>query len=332
MTSVPETSQSIGPFIEAPSVSLPSDLRHIEPIIYGDIFDYPPTMEEIWRYCPLPLTREELSQRLDHSGPSNPSARLVGCRDGFYYLNGREEIVELRQRRKQSSLEIWKRARKVAGRIQYVPFIRAMAITGSLPTDNADDDGDPDFLVITARNRIWTVFFFLGSIQKLTSIQTLCPNFYISEEDLGIAPRDFYNARELTQAIPLMGPDLFDRFLQANDWVADYVPNYQRIPHREEQPLPPSAPLRLMGRLFQKLAGGRLGDGLERLLRRLFFHRLPGHYRAFGGEAPAEVLDAARQGRELRFHGLHHRRLIREAIEQRVERLKSLLSSQRATG
>ncbi len=67
MTSVPETSQSIGPFIEAPSASLPPNLRHIEPIIYADIFDYPLTLEE---------------------------------------------IVELRQRRKQSSLEIWKRARQ----------------------------------------------------------------------------------------------------------------------------------------------------------------------------------------------------------------------------
>jgi len=331
MTSSPETSQSIGPFIEPPTISLHPGLRHIEPIIYGDIFDFPPTLEEIWRYCPLPLTREQLSRRLDDNGPTNPVAHLVNCRDGFYHLRGREEIIELRRQRKENSREIWKRARKVAGRIQYIPFIRAMAVTGSLTTDNADEDGDPDFLVITARNRIWTVFFFLGTIQRLNSVQTLCPNFYISEHSLQITPMDFYNAREVTQAIPLTGFELYKRFLEVNRWVTDFVPNFRHEAHREERPLPRHGLLQFFGRLFEKAAGGRLGDGLERLLRRLLFNRLSRHYRTFGGEAPQAVLDAARQGRDLRFHGLHHRSLIQEAIAERGGRIRELADVERQT-
>jgi hypothetical protein len=332
MTSTPETSQSIGSFIEPPTVSLPPDLRHIEPVIYGDIFDFPPTLEEIWRYSPLPLSRDELSRLLDDNGPSNPAADLVGCRDGYYHLPGREEIVQKRQQRKKSSLEIWERARRVAGRVQHIPFIRSMAVTGSLATDNSDEDGDPDFLVITARNRIWTVFFFLGTIQRLTSVQTLCPNFYISAESLRITPMDFYNAREVTQAIPLTGFELYQQFLEANRWVEEFVPNYQQVAHREERPLPRHGLLRFLGQLFETIAGGRLGDGLERLLRRLLFNRLPGHYRSFGGEAPQTVLEAARQGRELRFHGLHHRTLIQEAIDERVRRVREMAAVQRPTG
>lgn len=332
MTATPAKSQSIGPLIESPTVSLPSDLRHIEPILYGDIFDYPPTLEEIWRYCPLPLTRDQLSRCLDDNGPGNPAAHLVDCIDGYYHLRGRGGIVEQRHRRKTESRAIWKRARKVAGLISNVPWLRSMAITGSLATDNADEDGDPDFLVITAANRIWTVFFFLGTIQKLTSTSTLCPNFYISEDSLPISPQDYYNAREVTQAIPLVGSELFDRFLHANQWVAEFVPNHRQITRREVEPLPSHGLLRLLGRAFELVTAGFIGDALDRLFRRLLFHRLNHHYQLFGGEAPADVLEAASQGHELRFHGLHHRKLIQHAINQRVNQLQDQLTAQRRTG
>jgi hypothetical protein len=327
MTTSPEISQSIGPLVDPPAALLNPGIKHIEPILYGDIFDYPPTLEEVWRYNPLPLSREQLSRRLSENEPSNPSAALVGCREGFYHLKGREGLVDLRKQRSLSSRELWKRARRVTSLICNVPFIRSLAVTGSLATDNAGEDGDPDFLVFTASNRIWTVFFFLGTIQRLTSVKTLCPNFYISEDHLQIEPRDFYNAREVVQAIPLVGQELFERFLEANSWVSDYVPNHRRtVHHEEEEPLQRRPVLSLFGRLFEWFAGGRLGDGLEALLRRLLIPRLSTHYRAFGGDAPQSVLEAASEGRELRFHGLHHRTLIRKAIEERVHRLEGRLS------
>jgi hypothetical protein len=325
MTASPENRASIGPHIEPPGASLPPDLQHLEPIIYGDIFDYPLTRDEIWRYCPLPLTREELDGRLDRDG-------LAGGSDGLHHLPGRDRLVPLRRRRRELSRVIWKKARRVAGMVQYVPFIRGLAVTGSLATNNADADGDPDFLVITAKNRVWTVFFFLGTIQRLTSVETLCPNFYISEAHLKITPCDYYNAREVTQAIPLTGGEIHRRFREANNWVYGYLPNHREAEPAAVEPLPRHRLLRMVGGLFERIFAGRLGDGLERFFRRLLFHRLPTHYQTFGGEAPAEVLEAAREGRELRFHGLHHRTMIRQAIAERIDRLNDLLTRQRLTG
>jgi hypothetical protein len=332
MTARSANSPPIGPLIGSPTTSFAPGLRHIEPIIYGDVFDYPLTFEEIWRYSPLDLSREELARRLEDNGPDSLARELVGCRDGFYHLKGREELVDLRRERERTSRSIWERARRVAGLISNVPYLRSMAITGSLATDNAGQDGDPDFLVITAPRRIWTVFFFLGTIQKLTSTNTLCPNFYISEDNLKIMPEDYYNAREVAQAIPLVGAGLFDRFLEANHWVADLVPNHRRVARRREPPLPGHGLLRLLGRTFELLTAGFVGDTLERLMQRLLFHRLQHHYQVFGGAAPADVLQAASQGRELRFHGLHHRTLIQNAIAERVDRLQQQLSSRRRTG
>ena len=45
-----------------------------------------------------------------------------------------------------------------------------------------------------------------------------------------------------------------------------------------------------------------------------------------------QVVGARRQGRELRFHGLHHRTLIQEAIEARIRRVRELAAVQRPTG
>jgi len=327
MTTSPETSQSIGPLIEPPTVALDPELRHLEPILYGDIFDYPLTLEEVWRYCPLPLSREQVAERLENY------QRLVQCSDGFYHLTGREELVAMRHSRQETSRVIWKQALRVAGLICNVPFIRGMAITGSLATDNAGEDGDPDFLVITANNRVWTVFFFLGTIQKMTSTHTLCPNFYISENNLTVTPCDYYNAREVTQAIPLLGDQLFQRFQETNRWVSSYLPNCAESVAPATRTIPRHGLLRLAGRLFEGITSGWLGDRMEQLLRRRLYNRLPGHYRTFGGEAPEEVLDAARQGSELRFHGLHHRTMIQQAIDQRLDLLRLRLDSpQRLTG
>ena len=65
--------------------------RLTEPVAYGDIFDFPPTLKEIRRFCALSISEDALQQELENG---SDLAKAVSSSDGFYYIKGRDELVE----------------------------------------------------------------------------------------------------------------------------------------------------------------------------------------------------------------------------------------------
>jgi predicted nucleotidyltransferase len=249
----------------------------------------------VWRYCRLPVTRAELLTRLG----SDPGLRaLIHERDGLYCLRGREALLGSRMKRRRRALVLRRRARRVARMLQHAPFVRGLLLTGSAAAADAGPDADLDLLVVVAPRRLATSFLVLGSLARLLGRGVLCPNQYRSEQHLALPTGDVYVARELAQAQPLAGRgrDL----LAANRWTAELLPNVGPVPRAEVAPLPGG---RLVQRLMERPLRGRLGDALERRLGRLALARMTAHHRRFGSAPPPGVVDAFRDGVELRFHG-----------------------------
>jgi hypothetical protein len=89
----------------------------------------------------------------------------------------------------------------------------------------------------------------------------LCPNYVIAEHRLQLGERGLFTAHELAQIIPLHGIQLYERMMESNSWIADYLPNV----------MPRSAGAAKMGssaqrgrRLMETMLAGGLGDMLER--------------------------------------------------------------------
>lgn len=198
-------------------------------VAYADIFDYPLKVEEVHRYLEVPALLATVDAEVANGVVS--SGRLA-WRDGYVSLPGREGIVEVRQQRERRAQALWPRALRYASLIASFPFVRMVALTGSLALDNADDRTDLDFLIVTAPDRLWLARSFLLFIVRWARRRgdVVCPNYLLSERALVLEQRNLFVARELAQMVPLFGLDVYERMRAANGWSRAYLPNAEGPP------------------------------------------------------------------------------------------------------
>jgi len=192
----------------------------LKTLAYSDIFDYPLTADELHRFLVVSASRHDVEQ-------CAAKMKDVSLKDGYYFLASRDEIVELRKRREAVSRKIFKRAMFYGRILGALPFVRMVALTGSLALLNLSRDPDMDYMLVTGNGRVWTARAFailLGKIVRLFG-DTICPNLIVSERALEWPLHDLYSARELCQMIPITGYDLYLRLFASNSWVESFLPN-----------------------------------------------------------------------------------------------------------
>ena len=212
--------------VETASDDASLEMAILHTVAYADIFDYPLTVEEVHRYLEVPAPLARVGAVVANG--ATRSGRL-GWRvwDGYVSLPGREEIVHVRRHREQRAQALWPPALRYASLIASFPFVRMVALTGSLALDNADDGTDLDYLLVTAPDRLWLCRSFLLIIVRWARRRgdVVCPNYLVSERALALEQRNLFVARELAQMVPLFGLDVYDRMRAANGWSRAYLPN-----------------------------------------------------------------------------------------------------------
>lgn len=193
-------------------------------VAYADVFDYPLTPAEIHRYLETPASLPGVRQAI-----SNGLAAMgrLDFRDGFASLPGRGHIVEIRRRRSERASRLWQRALAYGQLLAALPFVRMVALTGSLAMDNADDNSDLDYFLITAPDRLWLCRALAIGVVRWAARRgdSVCPNYFLSERALVISDHNLFVARELAQMVPLHGLGVYRQLRQINAWSADFLPN-----------------------------------------------------------------------------------------------------------
>jgi nucleotide-binding universal stress UspA family protein len=275
-------------------------------IAYSDVFDYPVTAEEICRVLPFEATAAEVKMILTR-GLLGEQVTETGS---FYTLTCREALVELRQRRKESSRQLLRQAHRYGVRIDRLPFVRMVAVTGSLAVSNADEADDIDYLIVTARGRVWLARALTMIVVRLAALRgvTLCPNYLLSETALALPQRDIYTARELLQMVPVAGRAVHQATLAANGWCRELLPNWT-VAGDQDTGESRSA----LATLGERLLSGRLGDALERWLLR----RKGGELRRQAGDNSEAVFDETM----CKGHFDAHAARLRDELSQRLKGL-----------
>lgn len=194
-------------------------------VLYGSVFDYPLTRDEVYRYLITPGgSRAEVEQAIDDALARGDGLETDGT---FLYPPGHAGTVETRMRRSRSARRSWVRARLYAHLIWALPYVRMVAVTGALAMDNVEDGDDIDFLVVTEPGRLWMTRGMIVILARLARLRgdTLCPNYIISSRALRLEQHDPYTAHELAQMTPLHGRHMAERLWSENLWYREYLPN-----------------------------------------------------------------------------------------------------------
>jgi hypothetical protein len=208
----------------------PTTLTQLEQAIwrtvaYVDLFDYPLTAVEIHRYLDgVPATASEVAKRLIGS------PALADClihKEGFFCLPEREEIIEIRHDRRLRAQQLWPEAVRYGRIIAQLPFVRMVAVTGSLAMNNVSDDADIDYFVVTENGRLWLTRALVIAIVRLAARRgiILCPNYFVAESALTLPEHNIYTAREIVQMVPLFGHEVYVQLRQHNCWASQFMPN-----------------------------------------------------------------------------------------------------------
>lgn len=277
-------------------------------VAYADIFDYPLTALEVHRYLTgVSAPVEAVNDVLEED-------RLFVRIGDYFTLPGREEIVSTRIQRETRSRKLMPRAIQYGRILGALPYIRMVALTGSLAVLNVSSVVDFDYMLVTARGRLWTARAFALAFNRLTRLQgyTLCPNLIISERALEWPLHDLYSARELCQMVLITGKEVYSRLMQANQWVESYLPNA----FRDSRGLRPKSQAKASTsqRLFELPLRGVLGERLEAWEMKRKIARFT-HQHGYGEETIFNA-DICQGNYD------HHRSWTYKALEQRLAKLE----------
>ncbi|MDD4902421.1 MAG: hypothetical protein PHE24_04770 [Patescibacteria group bacterium] len=261
----------------------------IKSLFFLDIFDYPPTAMEIWRFLPVKAELGELMEKFPsregwtaaaagrgvlsmnvrndvgaQSAVTHPASQgsaplsrgdahpvrpgrtplQGGEYSGFYFLPGREELIEKRREFFYLSEKKFKIAKRAAWLLHFIPSVKMVAVCNNF---YYRPESDIDFFIITSPKRLWLTRFFATLILDLfhrrargkKTADRVCLSFYLSEdnlnlENIALKPAKYCGPTDMADPYfyywlgflePIYGEDCYNKFWQANSWLKNIFPN-----------------------------------------------------------------------------------------------------------
>lgn len=252
-----------------------SDLQSaiLQTVAYSDLFGYPLTAQEVHRYLVgVPASSEDVRSVLE-KGQLVP--RYLSHLQGYFALPGRESLVQIRIRRSKLAARLWPKAVRYGLTIASLPFVRMVAVTGTLAVNNVDVGADIDYLIVTEPRRLWLVRSLVIALVRLVRLEHLeiCPNYLVTLDAMGRFSRSLFTAHELAQMVPLYGWDVYCQLLGSNDWARRFLPNAFDLNEAREQVRLPRSSWALK-RATERILASRLGDIWEGRESRVKIRRL----------------------------------------------------------
>lgn len=117
--------------------------------------------------------------------------KIICKKNGFWALGSDSKNFIAREKNSKHTAIKWKKLKYRSRFLPYIPYVRQVAITGSVATSSADSDSDIDIIIKTAQGHIWSVRFFTTLIAQILGLRRyggnikdrLCFNHYMDENE-----------------------------------------------------------------------------------------------------------------------------------------------------
>ncbi|HCU70611.1 MAG TPA: hypothetical protein DIC35_02515 [Candidatus Moranbacteria bacterium] len=215
-------------------------------LVYYDVMDYPMTLFEVWKYLIRSVDKNQgfdedfmekedfsLAKVLAYLEKNDKLKKYIDSKNGYYFLKGRNDLVEKRLEKNKISEKKLGIVLEVARVIRFVPYVRMIAIAGRLATKSAEKNSDLDLLIAVKHGKVFTcrllvtiIVHLLGKRRHNNKIKDrICLNHFITTK-FTISARDMFSSHEYCFLKPIFDNDSFMRFHNSNDWIQNYRPNF----------------------------------------------------------------------------------------------------------
>lgn len=198
---------------------------------YSNIFSYPLSFYQLALYLGVETNQNKLKEKLNQL----VKKKQVKQKENIFRLKGKNsEIWKQKQKR---SKRLFKKYSAILKKLEKIPWIKMVAITGSLAAYNPGQEDDVDILVITEPKRLWITRLLLVLYLKSWNLYRtdedfqgkICPNILISQDSMSWPKekRNYYIASEIVRIQPIINNnETYLQFLNQNDWIKEYFPNF----------------------------------------------------------------------------------------------------------
>ncbi len=196
-------------------------------LLYYDIWEYPLTLREL--HCFLPVNGvdyDRFQALITRDGPGEDVRHV----DGYYFPATRNpEIVNTRKERERNADQLWRIARVSMHIIKRFPFVRGVFVSGDLSKNATTRQSDIDFFLVTSPQRVWisrTLLIIFKKVFLLNRKKYFCLNNFTAQDHLGLDEQNIFLATEIAHLKPLFNSNLHHEYLQSNQWIRKFFPNF----------------------------------------------------------------------------------------------------------
>jgi hypothetical protein len=199
----------------------------------------------------FPLNIDELYQRLIKSSSTKSSITaslkklqklgLIEQQQEYWKLRAGQADLDLRLSREALSKTRQAEIQELLKIIGWIPWIRGIAVTGSLAMNNARPKSDIDVLIVVDSKRLWMsrlavslITLAMGKRRTWSGGKTdsWCFNLWFDSRHLALSKnrQNLYSAYEICQAKWIYDRhETKNKFYQDNNWVKFWLPHYFEI-------------------------------------------------------------------------------------------------------
>ena len=284
----------------------------LQSVLYASLFDYPLTTAQL--RAGLIGEQADEATLVEWYERSALLQSAIEFRDGCFFPRGQTNLLETRRRREAVSRQLLNELARPLRLVTAMPFVRMVALSGSLAHLNADGGADLDLFVITAPRRVWSVTVTVLVLARLLGWRRrVCLNYVISESDLRVSPADLFSANQIVHLQPIVGHDVYSRFLDVNRFVWRFYPNFvARSCGQDGEPLDDERGERRAG-ILEQVLDWSLAPLYERACRALYGWHLRRRAHTWASR------DQVRLEREcLKLHTSSHRKEVMDRFDRAV--------------
>ena len=256
----------------------------VNPLHIAGFYWSPKPESKTWKQVEVERFSEITLANVIKSLESKELKEFISEKNGFYFLRGRGKIIKIRISRQKIADQKWKKAKKIIHWLQVVPYLRMVAISGSLALNNTQKKSDFDLFIVVKNRRIWLTRFLITLLVQLMGKRRhkeftedrICLNHYVTDKFLEIKFRSLYNAQTYAHMIPVleMEHEIYEKFQKANTWIKDYLVFWpeQKVEHLKV--LKASSLFISIAKISEACLNNRFGNFLEKILKKLQKHSI----------------------------------------------------------